>query len=175
VFAGTGFPTRRDFFTAMDLDGLDVAIAGGWPDLPDGSPIKKWLVADELAGGSTVESMRCTDNDVVAGLYRSSRCGINFYRREANGDDTADGVACGPREVEMAACGLWFARDPRPESDGLFPMLPSFGSPAEASEQIRWAVAHDRERDKAAAAARQAVTGRTFRESAMRLLQQVSK
>jgi spore maturation protein CgeB len=85
------------------------------------------------------------------------------------------GVACGPREIEMAACGLWFTRDPRPESDGLFAMLPSFTSPAEASEQIRWAVSHDRARQKAAAAAREAVAGRTFRESAMRLLRQVSK
>ena len=76
----------------------------------------------------------------------------------------------GPREVEMAACGLWFARDPRPESDDLFPMLPAYTSPQEASEAIRWALAHEREREKAAAAARVAVSERTFSNNARKLL-----
>ena len=70
----------------------------------------------------------------------------------------------------MAACGLWFARDPRPESDELFPMLPSFTSPDEAGDQIRWALAHPAERDKAASLARQAIAGRTFDANAKRLL-----
>ena len=70
----------------------------------------------------------------------------------------------------MAASGLWFARDPRPESDELFPMLPSYSGPAEASELIRWALAHPDERAEAAARARAAVAGRTFTEHARQLL-----
>lgn len=81
----------------------------------------------------------------------------------------------GPREVEMAASGLWFCRDGRPESDALFPMLPSFTSPAEASDQIRWALAHPDERAEAALKARAAIEGRTFANSARRLLSLLEK
>jgi len=120
--------------------------------------------------------MRCVDNTEVAELYRVSRSGINFYRREANEgeDDTTGGVACGPREIEMAACGLFFLRDPRPESDELFPMLPAFGSAAEASELLRWWLARDAQREKAAAAAREAVAGRTFEAAARRLISTIT-
>ena len=81
----------------------------------------------------------------------------------------------GPREVEMAACGLWFARDPRPESDDLFPMLPAFTSPAEAGELIHWGLRHPAAREKAAAAAREAVAGRTFEANARKLLAMITE
>jgi len=153
-FVGTGFPSRLEFFKAMNLDGLRVKIAGPMQD-PD-----EWADFDHED---------CVDNDKTADYYRRSLTGINFYRRE--GEDTWDqvGHACGPREIEMAACGLWFARDPRPESDDLFPMLPAYDSPGEAAELIRWAVSHDAAREKAAAAARAAVADRTFTSNAKQL------
>jgi hypothetical protein len=49
-------------------------------------------------------------------------------------------------------------------------MLPAFASPEEASEQIRWALAHPGERAAAADKARAAVEGRTFTEHAKKLL-----
>jgi hypothetical protein len=70
----------------------------------------------------------------------------------------------------MAACGLWFARDPRPESGDLFPMLPTFTSPEEAGELIRWALAHPGGAEEAAGKARAAVEGRTFTSHARKLL-----
>jgi hypothetical protein len=170
VFAGTGFPSRQEFFTGMDLDGLDVLLAGGWPGLPPDSPLIRHLADPELAGGSDVASMKCVDNAEVAGLYRDARCGINFYRREGADDWNGQGWAVGPREVEMAACGLFFLRDPRPESGELFPMLPEFTSPAHASELLRWWLDHGRERDAAGQAARAAIEGRTFTNNARRLL-----
>ena len=121
AFVGTGFPSRVEFLEAMDLDGLDVLLAGAWAWLPDSSPLRR-MVAHDLG--------ECIDNTQTASIYRSAMTGINLYRREADDGDHADGVSCGPREIEMAACGLWFARDPRPESDDLFPMLPSFTGPA---------------------------------------------
>jgi hypothetical protein len=92
------------------------------------------------------------------------------YRTEAEDGHEGEGWAVGPREIEMAASGLWFARDSRPESDELFPMLPSFGSPEEAGDLIRWAVAHPAERAAAAAKARAAVADRTFTQHARELL-----
>jgi hypothetical protein len=160
-FIGTGFPSRVAFFRDMDLGGLDVRLSGLWMDLPEDSPLRDW---------TATESDDCIDNHETAQIYRWSRTGINFYRREAEKSHEGEGVACGPREIEMAACGLFFARDPRPESDELFPMLPSFSSPEEASDIIRWALAVPRQREQAATWARNAVQGRTFTEHAKQLL-----
>ncbi len=161
AFVGTAFPSRIAFLEAMNLDGLDVLLAGAWAWLDATSPLHSH-VAHDLA--------ECVDNTQAAGIYRSAAAGLNLYRHEADSDDTAEGHACGPREIEMAACRLWFARDSRPESDDLFPMLPSFTSPAEASDQIRWALAHPAERAAAAEKARAAIAGRTFENNARQLL-----
>ena len=161
AFVGTGFPSRVKFFEAMNLTGLDVKLAGPWIDLPEDSPLRDWTMTDHDG---------CVDNDETADIYRAARCGINFYRRE--GEETYDGQgwAVGPREIEMAASGLYFLRDPRPESDELFPMLPAYTSPAEASDMLRWALAHPEDRAEAAAKARTAIEDRTFSNHARKLL-----
>ena len=161
TFVGTGFPSRARFFSEMDLAGLNVRLSGLWMDLPEDSPMRDW---------TATESDDCIDNDETAEIYRRAKTGINVYRQEAEDTHAGEGYACGPREIEQAACGLWFARDSRPESDELFPMLPSYSSPAEASEQIRWALAHPDQRAEAAAGARAAIEGRTFTEHAKQLL-----
>ena len=145
----------------MDLAGLAVRLSGLWMDLPEDSPLRDW---------TALESDDCIDNPETAAIYRRARTGINVYRTEAEDTHAGEGWACGPREIEMAACGLWFARDSRPESDELFPMLPAFTGPAEASDLIRWALAHPAERAAAAAKARAAVGDRTFTEHARTLL-----
>jgi glycosyltransferase involved in cell wall biosynthesis len=174
AFVGTGFPSRQRFFEAMDLDGLDVLLGGGWPGLPMGSPLREHLLDPEQRS-TEVENMRCLDNDVTAEIYRSARAGINFYRREGERQWDGQGWAVGPREVEMAACGLPFARDPRGESDELFPFLPSFTDPREASEAVRWLLADERRREDLGAAARAAVADRTFTNHARRLLRLLDK
>lgn len=161
AFVGTGFPSRQRFFEQMDLGGLDVRLAGPWFGLPEDSPLRDW---------TDLSPEGCIDNDETAEIYRQSRCGINFYRRESEESHAGEGWACGPREIEMAACGLWFTRDPRPESDELFPMLPAFAGAGEAGEQIRWALAHPDEREQAADKARAAVADRTFGNHARKLL-----
>jgi spore maturation protein CgeB len=166
AFVGTGFPSRARFFSAMDLAGLNVRLSGLWMDLPADSPLRDW---------TATEDDDCVDNPETAAIYRRTRTGLNFYRQEAEDAHAGEGHACGPREIEMAACGLWFARDPRPESDELFPMLPAYASPAEASDLIRWALAHPEERAEAALKARAAVEGRTFTEHAKKLLRLLSR
>jgi hypothetical protein len=76
----------------------------------------------------------------------------------------------GPREVELSAIGCFWLRDPRPESDETFPMLPAFSSPHELGEKLRWWCAHDMERQQAAQMAREAVAGWTFERRAEQLL-----
>jgi len=162
-FIGTGFRSRVEFFERMNLTGLDVQLGGCWMDMAEDSPLREYL-------GDDTET--CTDNTVTAEIYRNAKAGINFYRREyAEADDQhVQPYAMGPREVEMAACGLFFLRDPRPEGDQVLHMLPTFAGPEDAGEQLRWWLAHDKEREAAAASAREAVANRTFDENARRLL-----
>jgi spore maturation protein CgeB len=165
-FVGTGFGSRRAFFEALHasgrLDGRDVLLAGNWRGLADDSPLRKWIGTDDPG--------HCVDNAQTADLYRSARCGINLYRREAEHEQVTGGVAMGPREVEMAACGLFFVRDPRPEGDQVLPMLPTFTTPGEAGDLIAWYLDHPDSRRAVADAACAAVADRTFTASAQKLL-----
>lgn len=161
AFVGTGFESRIRFFEQMDLDGLDVLLAGNWQQLAEDSPLRKYLAHD---------ADQCLDNEQTASVYRSARASINLYRREAERPELSAGWACSPREIELAATGCFFLRDPRPEGDELLPTLPRFDGPEQASRQLRWWLAHDTERGRAAAKAREAVADRTFEANAKRLL-----
>jgi spore maturation protein CgeB len=162
AFIGTAFQSRINFFGKMDFTGIDFLLGGAnWDeDLPLRSPLRNYL-------GHTTG---CVDNEQGVSLYQNSKAGINIYRREAEDRHSGEGWAVGPREVEMAATGLFYLRDPREEGDGLFPMLPTFDSPQDASEKLRWWLAHDREREAAAEGARLAVADRTFESNAKMLL-----
>jgi hypothetical protein len=76
----------------------------------------------------------------------------------------------GPRELEMAATGLFFLREPRGESDEVLGMFPTFTSPQEASALLRDWLARPAERAALALKAREAVADRTFTNSAASLL-----
>lgn len=164
AFVGTGFASRIAFFEAMNLADINAVLAGNWQQLDEGSPLRA-LVPHDIT--------HCLDNTGTADLYRSARAGINFYRREAQRADLVSGWAMGPREVEMAACGLFFLRDPRGEGDDVLHMLPTFSSPAEAGELLRWYLAHDDERAKLADQAREAIAERTFIHYAAALLRRI--
>jgi spore maturation protein CgeB len=160
-FAGTGYPSRVAFLEAMDLTGLDVKLAGAWMKLPDDSPLSPMLIHPRE---------ECMDNTEAVDLYRSAKASINLYRREANREDYVAGWSMGPREVELAATGCFFLRDPRGESDQVLHMLPTFTDPTEASDKLRFYLAHDALRDELARQAREAVADRTFTNHAKQLL-----
>lgn len=160
-FVGTGYPSRVQFLESVDWAGVDVALGGHWGWLAAGSPLRKY-VAHDLA--------ECLDNDRTADLYAATKMSANMYRREANDDALAAGWSMGPREVELAAMGVFFLRDPRPEGDDVLPMLPTFAGPGDFGQQLRWWLGHDAEREQAAAKARAAVAGRTYEVNARMLL-----
>lgn len=165
-FVGTGYPSRVAFFERMDLTGLDVLLAGNWPTVGEDSPLYPFLALDPD---------ECLDNADTAEVYRSARMGLNVYRREAERPELSVGWAMGPREVEMAATGLFFLRDPRGEGDEVLDMLPTFASPEDAGEQLRWWLNHPDERAAVAEKARAAVADRTFTNHAVELLRLLEK
>jgi spore maturation protein CgeB len=167
AFAGTGFPSRAEFFAKMHprLDGVRVRLAGFWDQLGPDDPLREWLLHDPDC---------CIDNERAVELYNSAKCGINVYRRESETTHAGEGWAMGPREVELAASGLFFLRDPRPEGDTALPMLPTFTSAEDAADQLRWWLAHDHARSEAASAARAAVADRTFENNAKALMRLIT-
>lgn len=164
VFVGTGYPSRIEFLEKVDFGDLSVTLAGNWQSLGEDSPLNDYLAH---------EPSQCLDNGVAAELYRSSHLGLQLYRRETRDPERGDhaaGWATGPREIEMAAVGLPFLREPRGESDELFPMLPTFTEPAEVGDLLRWWLDHDDEREAAARKAQAAIADRTFTRNAQELL-----
>jgi glycosyltransferase involved in cell wall biosynthesis len=160
-FVGTGFPSRVAFLEQMDLTGLDVLLAGNWQSVGEDSPLYPFLAHDPD---------ECLDNDKTADVYRSARVGLNLYRTEAQRPELSAGWSMGPRELEMAACGLFFLRDHRGEGDEVLGMLPTFDSPQEASDLLRYWLGRPEERKALAAKAREAVADRTFLNHAAELL-----
>lgn len=168
-FVGTGYPSRIEFFEKMDWP-CTPTLAGNWQSVTDDSPLIPYLLHDRG---------ECMDNDDAAHLYRASVTSANLYRKETQEADKltaaqlVEGWAIGPREVELAACGTYFAREARAEGDGLFPMLPVFSEPSELADIIRWALEHPDERFAAAQQARAAIADRTFENHAKELLRLV--
>jgi spore maturation protein CgeB len=158
-FVGTGYPSRMEFLEAVDWKGIDVALAGQWKGLGSASPLREFVVHD---------LEECCPNDLTVELYASTKASVNLYRKEAT--HSADGWAMGPREVELAATGTFFLREPRPESDELLSMLPTFTDPGDFEDQLRWWLDHDDARIEASRLARLAVADRTFDANAARLL-----
>jgi hypothetical protein len=161
AFVGTGYASRIAFLESMDLRDLDVLLAGNWQQLTEDSPLRKFVAH---------EPDECLDNDQTVEVYRSAKVGLNLYRREAEAAHLAVGYACGPREIEMAACGAFFLRDPRPEGDQLFPMLPTFAGPEDAADLVRYWLDRPDKRRELAAQAREAVAEQTFTHRAAELL-----
>ncbi|SDG95182.1 Spore maturation protein CgeB [Klenkia brasiliensis] len=166
TFVGTGFPDRIALLEAVDWSGVTLTLAGQWAGLAEGSPLRERVVHD---------LDECCPPQLTAALYASAGMSLNAYRREATRPDLVAGWAMGPREVELAAAGVFFAREPRPEGDELLPMLPTFTTPAELADVIAWSMAHPDLRQDAAAQARAVVADRTFHRSADRLLREIQK
>lgn len=160
-WVGTAFPSRLEFFEAVDWSDIDVKVGGQW----------RWMAPDSPLRGALVHDIdQCMDNTQTADLYRSAKVSANLYRKEHSDGGHADGWAMGPREVELAACGTFFLREPRGEGDELFPMLPTFSDPGEFGDLVRYYVKHDAARIQGAERARAAIVDRTFKNTTAELL-----
>jgi spore maturation protein CgeB len=161
AFVGTGFPSRVEFFEAVDWAGIDVALAGNWADLDVDSPLRKFMAHDLAA---------CCPNEEAVSLYRSTKVSANLYRQETSEGGHAAGWAMSPREVELAATGCFYLAEERAENRQVLPMVPTFTGPADFEDKLRWWLAHEDQRDAVAVAARAAVAPRSFQNNARELL-----
>jgi glycosyltransferase involved in cell wall biosynthesis len=174
-FIGTMFESRMHFFEELfsnldmwERDVYRIALGGAaWDgEHLDNSPLLRFV-------GHPRD--QAVDNQETADTYRRSRLGINFYRRESEKAHAGEGWAVGPREIELAACGVPWIRDPRGESDELFPFLPTFSTAGEAADLMRWYLADEDRRDSLGKKARAAIEERTFINHANMLMDEMSK
>lgn len=175
-FIGTMFDSRREFFEGFirkfdddELKSMKIAMGGsGWDGHHlDGSPLLSMLGHDRS---------HSVDNTETADIYRRTKVGMNFYRRESEDNHVGEGWAMGPREVELAACGVPFIRDSRPESDEVFgDILPSVHTTWEAAELLRMYLRDETARRAAGQRAREAIKDRTFDNHATFLMHQMEE
>jgi hypothetical protein len=163
AWVGTAFPSRVDFFRAVNWRDLTVKLGGNWNLLDRRSKLAKFLVAPKT---------ECMNNADAVRLYQSCKVSANIYRKEAHEGDHEHGWAIGPREIELAASGTFFLREPRGEGDELFPAAPTFESPDEFGDLVRWwsRPEHDDLREKTVRLNREAIANRTFQQTAATLL-----
>ncbi len=165
--AGVTFPSRTRFLEKVDFGGANVALGGLWDGTDEASPLQPHI----LPAG-------CIDNDDTAEMYRGSKMSFNLYRSDLADDSFVGGWAMGPREVELAATGCFYARhspvDHGGEGDTVLPMLPTFTEPGELTEIISHYLRHPERRAELSEQARAAVADRTFENHAADLLRRVS-
>ncbi len=166
AFIGTGYPSRIELLEAVGWEGIDVVLGGMWNSLDEDSLLRAFVVHNFL---------ECLDNSDTVNYYRGTRMSANLYRHEADHETLEQGWAMGPREVELAACGTPFLREPRPEGDEVLWMLPTFDGPADFEEKLRWHLDHPEVCQEIARQARAAVADRTFLASAKGLLKAVER
>lgn len=168
-FIGTMFESRKFFFEDLFRklpDTYKFALGGaGW----DGPHLDDSILLRHL-GHPRDEAV---DNKEAADTYRRTRVGVNFYRRESESIHEGEGWAIGPREVELAACGIPWLRDSRGESDELFPFLPTFKGVDEAAELLNWYLTDDYARVNLGCRARAAIKDRTFDNHAAMLIREM--
>jgi glycosyltransferase involved in cell wall biosynthesis len=155
VFVGTAWPERVDLFSHVNWDGIDLGLYGLWKRLPSRHRLRQYVRGPMV------------DNAVTAALYRHAKVGLNPYRQSVRLNGTEGCVTTGesinPRAVELAACGCFSIADQRAEATEMFgDLVPSYSTPQELEEVIRFYLAHPEERDAKAAQLPAAVQGRTF-------------
>jgi spore maturation protein CgeB len=144
VFVGTGFEERIKLFEQVNWDGIDLGLYGTWELASRKSPLQPYI------------HNAVTPNPVTAALYRKARIGINLHRSSVGyGRNTikiTGAYSLGPRCYELAACGVFYISDYRPELTDVFgDAVPTYTTAAELETQIRYYLAHDEERAAKAA------------------------
>lgn len=155
VFVGTGFPERVEMLSAADWTGIDFGLYGAWEKLGSRNRLRKHLRAGPIP------------NETTAALYRAAKLGLNIHRTSRDAFPDSERVtgaeSMGPRCYELAACGVFFITDYRAEVAEVFgDVIPTFTDAKEMEGQIRYWLAHDKEREERARALPAMVAEHTF-------------
>jgi len=163
VFVGTGFEERCDVLAGVNWDGIDFGLYGVWSLLGSRSKLRKYVRANTIPNELTVQ------------LYRNAKIGLNLHRTSrgyGRGVEHIVGAeSMNPRGYELAGTGTFHLSDYRPEVAEIFGgLVPTFETPAQLEDQIRYWLAHDEERRQVAARLPDAIAPHTFDDRVNRVL-----
>lgn len=135
VFVGSAFQERIAWLDAIDWTGIDLGLYGNWTPLPARHRLRAFVQ-------STMRRDGPIPNTLTAALYRRARVGLNLYRTSMGSGKHAPAIAhaesLNPRAYELAACGAFHLSTYRAEVPEIFgALVPTFTTPAEASDLIR--------------------------------------
>jgi spore maturation protein CgeB len=175
VFVGTGFIERIRTLEAVDWTGIDFGLYGTWPLVGPRHRLRQWM-----RGGKKPNEAGNVHNESVAALYRRAAIGLNLHRTSKGYGEDAEQIthaeSVNPRAIELAACGAFMISDYRAEGAELFgDLVPTFRTPQELTELLRYYLAHPEEREAKRRALPACVAGRTFENNARMVLRHLSE
>lgn len=155
VFVGTEWQERVETFQAVDWAGIDFGLYGMWRKLPSRHRLRRYLHPGIV------------DNRVTAALYRRAAIGLNPHRQSVELKRAAPRIttaeSMNPRAVELAACGCFSISDDRAEVQETFgDLVPTYKTPKQLEELIRYYLGHPDERADIAAQLPACIKDRTF-------------
>lgn len=183
VFVGNVFPSRERFLSALDwrAEGIDLGLYGDFRTMPVESTLWSYVPREATPD----DPVRIVDNRVTTALHTKSKIVLNFFREERfRGpiDDpetwrtpaaTVTGAeSVNPRIIECAAAGNFVLSQWRAELDDppWRGVIPTFESPQEMADLIRYYLDHDDERDDIAGELVAAAEGWSYHDRARQIV-----
>lgn len=167
LFVGTGWGERCRFFSAVDWSGLWFRIVGpleSWPEA-HGRPLERHIEDAGIPGSA------------LWPYYAGAGAVVNLHRRSVglrSGGEVGDGYSLNPRAYQVPACGGLLLSDWRPEFDEIFRgVLPTFETPAELGDLVRYFHANPGARQDAILASLEAVQPHSYTARAAAILEEV--
>lgn len=155
LLIGTMWQERIKFFEQVNWKGIRLQLCGTWvaPPEPEGHKLEHAFVSG------------CIQNAVAPLWFGRARICLNLHRAHP----TAESL--NPRSYELAACRAFQLSDDRAELSEVFgSAVPTFKSPQELEEKVRYWLARPAARADAAHAAAALVQPHTFDVRAEKLL-----
>jgi hypothetical protein len=183
VFVGNVFPSRERFLREVDWrgQGIDLGLYGDFRTMPADSPL--WAYTPREA--TPDDPIRIVDNRITTALHAKAKIVLNFFREERfRGpiDDPATwrtpaatvtgAVSVNPRIIECAASGAFVLSEWRADLDEppWRGVIPTFRTPAEMAELVRYYLEHDEEREDLAGQLPRAAEGWSYHDRAAQIV-----
>lgn len=168
VFVGTMFQERIEALSAVNWDGIDLGLYGGFELVGSRSKLRRHI------RGGVVSNLK------TAALYRRAKVGLNLYRTSIGFGKKAPRItgaeSLNPRAYELAACGTFQVSDARAEVGEVFGTnVPTFETPTELEALIRHYLPMEQKRWAMADLARRAVEPHTYAARAAQVVDTLAR
>jgi len=143
---GMGWKERQTFLEQVDWSGINLQILGRWDGITEKSQLSQFYRPGLVM------------NNTLPGRYASAKINLNFHRFHP------EAKSLNPRAYEIAACGGFQLTDERNDGSLFARSLPTFTTPHELGQKVRWYLENPEKREQQAELQWQLVQPHTFNE-----------